>query len=223
MTDAVSQISYDEFGRRFFALAVTEDRILAGVNKLAGQPIDVGPMGVGPGKIAKVTAKGMIGEATATPVAGDQVSFRVNLPVSLVFDVHLQVDTHRFKADLQVPLLVTALAADELTVYVDVAPPLPNQIKIDLRAEGLRASVMSKVVGVEGELQRFVAKYVKREIQKPAVMGARMIDVGAAIEGAWRGAAFKGESKTHVTDDLAGALEAEIAERPDMLEGLAEE
>ena len=51
-----------------------------------------------------------------------------------------------------------------------------------LRAEGLRASLLNKVVGVDTELQRFVAKYVKRELSKPAVLAARTIDVLAAVE-----------------------------------------
>jgi len=233
MTDAISQISnaqisngqisYAEFGRRFFALAVTEERILAGIDSLAGQPIDVGPMGMGPGRIAKVTATGQIGQPSAVPIAGEAVSFRVTLPVSLTFEVHLQVDTHRFQADLEVPLILTALAADLLSVYIDVTPPQPNQVKVDLRAEGLRATVMSKVVGVEGELQRFVAKYIKREVEKPSIMKARVIDVAQAIEGAWRAAALSETPERHqVIDDLAGALEAEIAERPDFIEGLTD-
>lgn len=223
MTDAISQISYAEFGQRFFALAVTEERILAGIDSLAGQPIDVGPMGVGPGRIAKVTATGQIGKPTSVPIAGEAVSFRITLPVSLTFDVHLQVDTHRFRAELSVPLTLTALAADPLTVYIDVTPPQPDQVTVDLRAEGPRATVMSKVVGVEAELQRFVAKYIKREVEKPSVMKARLIDVAAAIEGAWRKAALGETRDRHeVIDDLAGALEAEIAERPELLDGLTE-
>lgn len=223
MTDAISQISYAEFGQRFFARAVTEERILAGVNTLAGQPIDVGPMGVGPGRIAKVTAKGSIGQATAVPVAGDTISFRVTLPVTLVFDVHLQVDTHRFHADLEVPLLLSALAADELQIFIDIAPPLPNQVKIKLRAEGLRASMLNKLVGVEGELQRFVAKYVGREVQKPPIMKARTIDVGKAIEGAWRSVMPAGEpGHSTITEDLGPALEQEITDNPHLLEDFSE-
>lgn len=221
MTDA-TPISYAAWGQRFFALAVTEERVLAGVNTLAGQPIDVGPMGVGPGRIAKVTATGSIGEASSVPVASDTITYRVTLPVTLTFDVHLQVDTHRFNADLEVPLLLSALAADDLSINIDVAPPLPNQVRIKLRAEGLRASVLNKVVGIEGELQRFVAKYVGREVQKPAVMKARTIDVARAIEGAWSTVAPTGSTSTTVTKDLAGALEREIEENPHLLEDLGE-
>lgn len=56
---------------------------------------------------------------------------------------------------------------------------------LELRAGGLRASVLNRVVGVEDELRRFVAKYVAREVEKPAVLRARTIDVASAIDGAY--------------------------------------
>lgn len=218
------QFPYEEFGRRFFALAVTEERILAGVNTLAGQPIDVGPLGVGPGKLAKVTAKGQIGAATARPIAGDAIAYRVTLPVELTFEVHLQLDRHRFHAELEVPLILTALAMEELKIFIDVAAPLPNQVRVKLRAEGLRASLLNKVVGVDTELQRFVAKYVKRELSKPAVLAARTIDVLAAVESSWASVAPQPDADPSViAADLSGALEAELRERGDLITELTGE
>ena len=37
-------IGYHEWGARFFETAVTEERVLAGVNAMAGQRIDVDPI-----------------------------------------------------------------------------------------------------------------------------------------------------------------------------------
>jgi len=213
-------ISYQQFGQRFFDLAVTEERVLAGVNTMAGRPIDVGPIGVGPGRIAKVTAKGSIGEARSTPVAGDEIGYRVTLPVSLEFDVHLQVDTHRFRAELEVPLTLVARAAEPLQIVVDVVPPLPNQVRIQMRAEGLRASMLNRVVGVEDELRRFVAKYVSREVQKESIVKARTIDVAAAIDGAYASVKPRGDGASEVTADLDEAFAAELEERGELFEDL---
>ena len=49
-----SPISYEQWGVDFFHEAISEERVLGAVNTIAGQPIDFGPMGVGPGRIAKV-------------------------------------------------------------------------------------------------------------------------------------------------------------------------
>lgn len=220
MTDR--QISYEQFGLRFFERAVTLERVLGGVNTLAGQPINVGPMGVGPGKIAKVTATGAIGQAEATPLPGETISYRVVLPVQLTFDLDLQVDTHRFHADLEVPLVLSAYAVEPLSVVIDVTPPPPSEVKIEFRAEGLRATVVNKMVDVEGELRRFVARYVARELQKPSVMKARVIDVAGALDGAWKAMGPKRTTSRTVTHDLETALEQELRENEQLIEDLSE-
>ena len=135
----------------------------------------------------------------------------MTLPVELTFEVHLQLDRHRFHAELEVPLILTALAMEELKIFIDVAPPLPNQVRVKLRAEGLRATLLNRVVGVDTELQRFVAKYVKRELSKPAVLGARTIDVLKAVESAWTSVAPQPSAEPGtIAADLSGALEQEI-------------
>lgn len=54
MTD--QYIDHATWGVGFFTDAVSAERVLSGINVLAGQPIDVGPMGVGPGRLVKVRA-----------------------------------------------------------------------------------------------------------------------------------------------------------------------
>ena len=134
-----TRCSYEEFGALFFRAAVTPERILGAVDGIAGQPIDFGPMGVGPGRIARVTAKGQIGEATATEIPGIPISYRLVVPVDLDFTVDLQVEKHRFHASVEVPLTVTAHATRDLRIIVDVTPPNPDELELDLAAEGMRA------------------------------------------------------------------------------------
>lgn len=176
--------TYEEFGVQFFRHAVSEERVLAGVSQLAGQPIEFGPTGVGPGRLVKLTASGRIGEARSTPVAADLVTLEVVLPVSLDFAINLQLETQRFHADVTIPLTLTARAVPPVTVHIDVEPPHSRDIGLELAADGLRASLLQRVAGIEGEVKRFIAKYVAREIAKPHIMKARTIDVAAAIDGA---------------------------------------
>ncbi|MET3960440.1 hypothetical protein ABIE44_000374 [Marmoricola sp. OAE513] len=211
-------VSYQQWGLDFFAEAVSEDRILGAVNNIAGQPIDFGPMGVGPGKIAKVRAYGEIGAASAHRIEGAQISYRVELPVSLTFEVNLQVETHTFHAELLVPLTLTAQAVEGVKIFITIDPPRSSEIEVKVQAEGIRATIMQRVVNIEGELKRFVAKYVARETSKPHIEEARVIDVSAAIDKAWGSIAPK-PAKSTVTDDFAEALEAEIRENEDTLLG----
>jgi hypothetical protein len=208
-------VSYEQWGAAFFEEAVSGDRILAAVDNIAGQPIDFGPIGVGPGKIAKVRAYGAIGSASASRVeAAAAISYRVDLPVDLTFELDLQVETHTFHADLLVPLTLTARAVNGVRVYIEVVPPEAADVQVRVQAEGLRASIMQRVANVEGELRRFVARYVAREVAKPHIARARLIDVAGAIDRAW--ATISPESaRPAVVEDLNEALETEIRENED--------
>ncbi len=210
----VEFVSYAQWGMDFFADAVSEERLLGAVNDLAGRPIDFGPIGVGPGKLAKVRAHGEIGEAQAEPRFGEEIAYRVELPVRLTFELNLQVETHTFHADLLVPLTLTAKAARDVRIYIEVTPPTPDEVQVAVRAEGFRASIMQRVANVEGELRRFVSRYITREITKPEVAGARMIDVSGAIDRAWATIAPKRAVET-AAEDFNEALESEIRENPD--------
>jgi hypothetical protein len=216
-------VSYQQWGQDFFTEAVSQERILGAVNNIAGQPIDFGPIGVGPGKIAKVRAYGEIGAATASRVDGSaaqprdsaatgrMIAYRVELPVSLTFELNLQVETHTFHADLLVPLTLTARAVEGVRIFITIDPPHSSDVQVNVQAEGIRASIMQRVANIEGELRRFVARYVAREVAKPHIEGARLIDVSAAIDRAWTSISPE-STKSAVTDDLNEALESEIRE-----------
>ena len=180
MSDDV--IDYGEWGMRFFEAAVTEERVLAGVNAMAGQQIDVGPFGVGPGRVAKVTATGEIGTATGQRTSTNPVHFDVRLPVTLEFKLDLGVDVHRFNAEVDVPLRMTARARGDLAIVIDIDPPSTEDVVVALKAQGLRATLTQYAANVDGELRRFIAKYVSRELEKPKIAAARVIDIRAAID-----------------------------------------
>jgi hypothetical protein len=211
-------ITYEQWGVDFFLEAVSEQRILGAVNTIAGQPIDFGPMGVGPGRIAKVRAYGEIGAAAATRQAGDHIGYRVELPVSLTFEVDLPVETYRFVADLLVPLTLTAEARSGVRIFIDAVPPHADDVQVEVQAQGIRASVLQRVVGIEGELRRFVAGYVRRELDKPHVREARLIDVSSAIDRAWASLAPV-PRHDGVTADLNQALEQEIRDNEETFVG----
>jgi len=174
-------ISYADWGAEFFQRAITADRVLAGVNVLAGQPIELGPIGVGPGRLVKLTANGAIGSAEGERVGDDPVAFDVRLPVTLNFSLDLSVDVQKFVAVVEIPLRLTARARDDLAIVIDVRPPAADEVKIALKAKSLRATLTQYAAGIEGELQRFIAKYVAREINSPGVVAARTVNVGAVL------------------------------------------
>jgi len=179
------RISYATFGARFIEHAVTEARVVGALGSLAGDRIEFGPVGAGPGKIAQVTAVGEVGQASARRLPGDEVAFRLSIPVALDLHIYLLVDQHKFRAAVTVGLTLTARAAEPLRIVIDVDTPTWRDVTVATEAEGLRAAVLQRVAGLDREIGRFVAQFVAREIDKPHIRAARDIDVAARIEGSW--------------------------------------
>ena len=186
-------IEYAAWGELFFERAVTVERVLAGVNVMADRPIEVGPLGVGPGRLAKVHAKGRIGTATGERIGVLPLRFAVHVPVTLEFVLDLGMDKQRFDADVTVPLVLTAHGRADLAIEVEVSPPRTEDVVVRLKAQGLRASLTQAAAGIDGELRRFVARYVAKEVQKPHITAARVIDVAGAIDKAAEGLGPKKE------------------------------
>ena len=187
MTNAAADaISYQDWGSEFFRTAVTGDRILAAVRQLAGRPIEFGPLGVGPGRLAQVTAQGQVGEPTCEAVDGDLVAYRLLIPAAVEFDLNLQLNKQHFSVDLVIPIVITARGLPGLKIFIEAQPPGPRDLEVSVRAHGIRATVVSIAADIEGEFRKFVAKYVAREIEKPEIASARTIDVAGRIDGAWR-------------------------------------
>ena len=181
----MSPLTYAEFGERFFFYAVTAERIEASLSALAGDPIAFGPIAAGPGGIAQVKARGTTGAGTATRLEGDEVRFRLRIPVSLDLRIQLGPDHHDFEVGLVVGLELHARAEEPLRVVIDITPPSGRDVEVKLSTQALRSSMLQRVAGIDREIARFVARYVATEIDKEHIKAARDIDVAARIEEGW--------------------------------------
>ena len=94
--DAHDYMTYEEFGRKFFEVAVTEERVGGAIADIAGDAFEMGPMGQGPGKIAKVTAKVNIQDPRVTRHVGDTITFAIRIPLEIDMVIDLRIDRPRF-------------------------------------------------------------------------------------------------------------------------------
>ena len=92
-------VSYEEFGRRFFEEAVTEERVAAAFAEIAGEEFEMGPMAQGPGGLAKVTAKVQIQQPHVRRNLGETITFAVRIPLVIELVVDLWLDKQRFIVD----------------------------------------------------------------------------------------------------------------------------
>lgn len=175
-------IDYGRFGTNFFHHVVTRDRVFDVVERMAGRAIEVGPLRTGPGRKATVTVRGSIRvpELTRRPIEDPEhepVSFDLMLPVSLDITVDV-LKAHHYRADVEVPLVLTAHAADPLRLVIDVVPPAPDHIRLAFKAHGMRAATLGALAGIKKQIVAQVAEVVRAELDDSA---KRTIDVAARI------------------------------------------
>lgn len=176
--------TYGEFGLEFFRRAVSIERIRAGVSGLTGKPVEFGPIGAGPARIAKINAVGQIGDPEVARTSDDEpLRFLLSIPVDLRFTVKLPATEHRFEADVVIELTLTARAGAPLRVIIDIEPPKKNDIKVKLQGGNIASTVLQLVSGMDGEIKRFLARYIAKEIDKSHIREARDVDVGRYIDG----------------------------------------
>jgi hypothetical protein len=185
--DHHDHVTYEEWGRNFFEVAVTEERVAAAFAAIAGDQIEMGPMSQGPGRIAKVTAKVRIQEPKATRKMGDTITFAIHIPLEIDLLIDLLIDKQRFTVDGDIALRATARAAEPLLLILDVAKPRPSDISVHVSSKSLRGEVLRLIAGVDAEIRRFIAQHVADQIDTPESQQAQVIDVGSLIDTAWTG------------------------------------
>src|SRR6185312_3129847 len=180
-------MTYEEFGRRFFEVAVTEDRVGGAIGAIAGDAFVIGPIGQGPGKIAKVTAKVRIMEPRVTRQVGEMITFAIRIPLEIDMVVDLRIDRPKFMVFGEIALRATARAAAPLLLILDVEKPRSSDISIHVTSKSLRAEVVRVLGGIDAEIRRFIAAHVSGEIDSPASKTAKIIDVADRLDAAWTG------------------------------------
>ncbi|MDQ2796416.1 MAG: hypothetical protein M3Y06_04540 [Actinomycetota bacterium] len=166
-----------EFGRRFGRYAVTEQRVRRAFAGFTGQPVEIGPLGAGPGKAATVRVVGQLTEPTVVGAGG---SFEITLALQLDLVVELG-RASRFHADVEVPLVAVPRAGADLHIVVDIADVAPASVRVTLRSASRIAGLVGRLGGVEAQIREQVARTVNRRV---ATAAGRIVDIGARIDGA---------------------------------------
>ncbi|RFD25210.1 hypothetical protein MUBE_10735 [Mycobacterium uberis] len=180
-------LTYEEFGRKFFEVAVTPDRVAAAFADIAGNEFAIEPIAQGPGKIAKVSANAKLQEPRVTRRLGDSITFAIHIPLSIDLLVDLRLDKQRFIVAGDIALRATAYAAKPLLLIVDVAKPRLSDITVNVSSKSIRGEVLRILAGVDGEIRRFIAQYVAAEIDSPKSQAAQVIDVAHQLDATWSG------------------------------------
>lgn len=182
-----SHLSYEEFGRKFFETAVTEERVAAAFAAIAGDEFEMPTMRQGPGKIARVTARVKVLQPQVSRDVATTITFAIHIPLTIELLIDLRVDKQWFTVAGDIALHASARAAEPLLLIIDVPKPRPSDITVHVSSRSIRGELLRIVAGVDAEIRRFIAAYVAEQIDAPQAQAAQRIDVAALIDSSWTG------------------------------------
>jgi hypothetical protein len=170
---AEPEMTYAEFGENFMRMVLHRQRVLASIDRVLGEKIELGPIGAGPGRVfAKLRATGWFQPTSGVEIPGDLLAYRVILPIDVDFEIEIARDVNRFRAKV-------------LTILWDITGPREDEVSISVETDKRRSAVLQKVAGLDAELRRFLMRVVEVELAKPHVKRATRLDMRDLIAGAW--------------------------------------
>jgi hypothetical protein len=168
--------AYSDLTGEDVAAVATAARISTTVRNVAGDPISIGPLQVGPGRVARATATGRVRDCTALRDDTDGlVSYLTVLDLRLDLDVLAAGRHHRFDVELAVRLRITAVSACKQQIRTSVTPPAPDDVTVVLRPRGLQARLLATVGGVEQTVRQEAAAYIAARLDQEDTKAAMLL------------------------------------------------
>jgi hypothetical protein len=190
---ADEQISFEQFGRNFLREVVTTDRVAATIASVVGERIEVGPMAAGPRDAARAIMRGKLAgvdvaqaDGAAAGQDGEAMRFTAVVRLDCTLAVKAPVLSKRYRGTLTIPLVLDVRTAPPLRLVIDVAPPSPPDIGVELES-GDRSGRLIQVLGnIDGEVRSQAAAEVARRVEAPEARRHREIDVLAMVDDVWK-------------------------------------
>lgn len=177
-------LDYRRFGEAFILSAVTPERIVDAVARIAGEVVELGPIKAGPGGRASVRARGRLGEPSADEAGSEPLAYDVQVPVDVSLEVKVG-GVNRYDATGRIPLRLEVRTVEPLAIHIEVQPVSPGDIEFDISARGVQAKLLGRAGDVAGELRRHTAEYVNGRIADPATARFTTIDLLPLIARVW--------------------------------------
>lgn len=167
------------------AAVATPERVAGTVRDVAGDPVDIGPLRVGPGGVATATAHGRVRDCAVRREDVDGlVSYLAEVDLRLDLDVVAAGRHHGFDAELVVRLRITVVGASAGQVTTSVAPPVPEDVDAVLRPRGLQSRVLMKVGNVPPIVREEAVAYIADRLTHADVRAAMVLTTAGLDRGA---------------------------------------
>jgi hypothetical protein len=183
-------ISFDQFGRNFMREVVTADRVAATIASVVGDSIEVGPLAAGPRDAARASLRGKLAGVDVSPVGdergGEALRFTAEVRLDCTLAVKAPVINKRYRGTLTIPLQLDVRTASPLRLVIEVEPPSPPDIGVDLQSKDRSGRLIQVLGNIDDEVRTRAAAEVARRVEAPEALRHREIDVLAMVDEVWR-------------------------------------
>jgi hypothetical protein len=182
-------ISFAEFGHSFMREVVTADRVAATIASVVGERIEVGPLAAGPRDAATASLRAKLAGVDVTPASGsdgEALRFRALVRLDCTLAVKATLISKRYRGTLTIPLVLDVRTASPLRLVIDVEPPTPPDIGVELDAGDRSGRVIQVLGNIDGEVRTQAAAEVASRVESPEARRKREIDVLAMVDDTWQ-------------------------------------
>ena len=92
----------------------------------------------------------------------------------------------RYRGTLTIPLLLHVRTASPVRLVIDVEPPSPPDIGVELESRDRSGRLIQVLGNIDGEVRTRTAAEVARRVEAPEARRHREIDVLAMVDDVWR-------------------------------------
>lgn len=179
----MTEIGYEEFGKRLVEEIVTADRVRETLEATVAGDFDTSVKIAG--GLVRAEGSGTVWRVDADRLAGDAMIYRAFLHADLDLTVRVSGVPYRYKGKAMIQLDLRACVRDDLSIFIEVPPVRYDDVSLELTPLGRVAGILDQIGGVSDQVQREIASFANKRKNEPAAMAARVIDLGPTIEAEW--------------------------------------
>jgi hypothetical protein len=183
----VTEIGYEEFGRRLVEEIITADRVRETLQMTVAGDFDTEVKIAG--GIVRADGSGSVWRIDVDRIESDDddhVTYRAYLHTDLNLTVRVSGVPQRYTGKAMIELRLRAVIRSDLSIFIEVPPVRTQDVSLELTPTGIVAGVLDQIGSVSAQVQREIARFADRAKDEPSAMKARILDLGPTIEQEWQ-------------------------------------
>ncbi|NMN93743.1 hypothetical protein [Antrihabitans stalactiti] len=192
----MTALSHADFAANLLAAAASADRVAQVITRFVDEPIEIGPIAIGPGGVCTASAVGTPSKVVVAPFNDAGWDYLVAAPVAMEVSVRIAGRELAYAIDIVVHARIRLVLEAPCTVLVDVDGVESSDVTVNIDPRGVSSRLLGWLGNVGSVVEDRVVAYLNDLFESPAMHAVRRIDVAEMIDRAWlNGAVFAAESR----------------------------